>query len=188
MNPDKVLKEIEAATDEGFLPIIGPVKGKALIQTVEKEKPERILEVGTLFGYSAIMMASALPYEKAPEIVTIEIDKDNARVARQNIKQAGFEDKIKVKVGDAKKVIPKLKGKFDMLFLDAIKEDYLTYLKKAESKLSEDAVVVADNVKVFKHALEEYLDYVRDSGKYKSKTYDFDFDAVEVSKRTDGKK
>lgn len=68
-----------------------------------------------------------------------------------------------------------------MMFLDAVKEDYLTYLKLAEPMLAGNVVVVADNAGVFAEAMEDYLDYVRNSGKYRSEYADVGFDALEIS-------
>jgi len=181
----EILKEIEKqATYEG-LPIIGPKKGQVLIAMVKKYQPLRILEVGTNVGYSAILMASSFPetMRQRAKITTIEIDPQTAASARRNIKKAHLERLIEVKVGDAKEVIPQLKDHFNMLFLDAIKEEYLTYLTLCEPLLSEDAVIVADNVGIFKMVMHNFLAYVRESGRYKSKTYDFVTDAVEVSLR-----
>gem|GEM_PF-2992616 len=76
-----------------------------------------------------------------------------------------------------------LVGLFDLLFLDAAKEEYYGYLKAAEPKLSADAVVVADNVGMFRDRMTVFLDYLRQSGRYRSKTYDFGSDAIEVAQR-----
>ena len=179
MKADKVLKEIEKTSVRQFLPIVGPDKGKVLVDVIKKYKPKRVLEVGTLVGYSAILMSQHLA--AGGKVVSIEINAQTAKIAKDNIKKAGFESKVDVVIGDAIETIPKLKGTFDILFLDAAKEEYLDYLKTAEDKLSKNTIVVADNVKVFEDAMKDYLDYVRGSGKYKSKTYDTGHDAIEVS-------
>ena len=121
--------------------------------------------------------------------VTIEIDRSIADIARKNVADAGLSAKINVIVGNALKVIPKLDWKFDFLFLDAAKNEYLTYLKLAEDKaLKKGAVIVADNVEVSKNEMLDYLEYVRSSGIYKSETIEttLEFtpnvrDAIEVS-------
>ena len=179
MSAESVLKEIEKASEGQFLPIIGPKKCRLLVDLIKKYKPKRVLEVGTLVGYSAILMAQNLP--KGGRIISIEIDSDTAKIARENIERAGFDHLVDVKLGDAVIVIPTVKDKVDFLFLDAAKEEYRQYLKLAESKLNKNAVVVADNVKMFEADMKDYLDYVRRSGKYESKTYDLGSDAVEVS-------
>lgn len=171
-------KVIEKIEDEGHWMIVGPQKGKILASAVKKKKPKAILEIGTYIGYSAILMAEAWPKAK---MVTIEVDSENAEIARENIKSAGFEKRIEIKVGDAKELIPSLSETFDFIFIDAAKEDYLDYLRLAEGNLPKGAVVVADNVKMFKESMRDYLEYVRESEKYESKTYDVGPDALEVS-------
>jgi predicted O-methyltransferase YrrM len=174
-----VLKEIEELSKRITLPIIGPVKGKYLVETIKRFDVEKVLEVGTLIGYSAILMAQTLP--KDGKVVTIEINPESARLAEENIRRAGFADKIELHIGDALTVIPRIKDSFDMVFLDATKDEYLKYLKLAENKLERGGVVFADNVKMFAHEMRDYLDYVRNSGKYKSEYIDVVFDGVEIS-------
>ena len=177
---DEVLENIQKAQKRTFLPIIGRVKGQVLVRIVESENPQRILEIGTLVGYSAILMAKHLP--KGAKIVSIEVDKNSASQARKNIAEAQLEEKIELIVGDARREIKKLKEKFDVLFLDAAKEQYL---KLAEPKLKEGAIVVADNVKIFKDDMADFLEYVRQSGRFRSETIDFGQDAVEVAIKLD---
>lgn len=172
----KVIEKIES---EGHIMLVGPKKGKVLVDVVKDKKPKRILEIGTYVGYSAILMAEAVGANT--KIVTIEVDPENAEIARENIKKAGFEERVEIEVGDAKELIPTLSATFDFIFIDAAKEDYLDYLKLVEEKLEEGAVVVADNVKIFKDDMRDFLEYVRESGKYESKTYDVGSDALEVS-------
>ncbi len=162
-----------------FLPVIGPVKGKYLVETVRKYNVKKILEVGTLVGYSAILMAKNLPDDG--KIFTIEINPRTAEIARENIEKAGFSNKISQYVGDALGVIPTINEEFDMAFLDAAKDEYMGYLKLAEPKLRKGGVVFADNVKMFAPTMRDYLDYVRNSGKYRSEFIDVGFDGDEVS-------
>lgn len=178
---DRVLKEIEATTEKQFLPIIGPDKGQVLNKVIRKTKPKRILEIGTLIGYSTILMAKEL--DPDAHLVTIEIHDDGAKLARENIKKAGVRPKIEVIVGDAVRVIPKLTGKFDVVFIDAAKEEYFEYLKLVEKKLHKGSVIVADNVGISAGQMKDYLDYVRSSGKYTSEYMPFGEDGVEVSVR-----
>jgi len=176
---DKVLDQIESLQKDTFFPLIGPEKGQVLARMVAMAKPKLILEIGTLVGYSAILMAKYLP--ENGRIITCEIDKKSALEASRNVSLAGFSNKIQIIVGDAKKTIKNIKEQIDLLFLDAAKEEYLKYLKLAEPNLKLKGLVVADNVKIFKGNMEDFLDYVRNSGKYKSETFDFGQDAVEVS-------
>jgi predicted O-methyltransferase YrrM len=179
MKRDSVLRAIEELSKGEFLPIIGPVKGKYLADTVRRFHVKNVLEVGTLIGYSAILIASNLPQEG--RVITIERKPESAKRAEENISKAGLADQIEVHVGNALTVIPHTNGKFDMVFLDATKDEYLKYLKLSENKLEKGGVVFADNVKIFAHEMRDYLDYVRDSGRYKSEYVDVGFDGVEIS-------
>ena len=105
---DEVLHLIEQASEKNFLPIIGPFKGKILAEEVRKAKPQHVLEVGTLIGYSAILMGKEL--DSKSEIVTIEIHRDEAELAGKNIVRANIPPKIKIITGDALIVIPTLRG------------------------------------------------------------------------------
>ena len=176
---DKILKEIKNMTNRKFLPIVGPDKGRVLARVIHEVKPKRVLEVGTLIGYSAIMMAKEL--ESDAHLITIEIHANEAEMARANIKRAEVSPSIDVIVGDAIEVIPKLAGKFDMVFIDADKTEYLDYLRLVERKLHRGSVVVADNAGIFADQMKDYLDYVRSSGRYRSEYVSFDEDGVEVS-------
>ncbi len=176
---DEVLKEIEEMAEREFLPIVGPEKGKILAHAVRDAKPKRVLEVGTLIGYSAILIGKELG--KTAEIITIEIHREEARKAEDNVRRAEIPPKVKVIVGDAIDVIPTLKGQFDAVFIDAEKSEYLAYLKLMENKLHAGTVVVADNAGIFARQMRDYLDYVRNSGKYQSRFFQVGADGVEVS-------
>jgi predicted O-methyltransferase YrrM len=179
MRGDVVLREIERMSKRTYLPIIGPVKGKHLVDTVRGFHVNNVLEVGTLVGYSAILIALNLP--QRGRIVTMEMNPESARLAEENIQRAGLADKIEVHVGEAATLIPRVNGSFDMVFLDAAKDEYLEYLKLAEHKLERGGVVFADNVRPFRREMRDYLDYVRDSGRYKSQHIDLVSDGVEIS-------
>lgn len=179
MEADIVLNEIEELSKEQFLPIIGPVKGKYLVDTVKRFTAKNVLEVGTLIGYSAILIAKILPHDG--KVFTIEINEESVKLAEENIRKAKLSDKIVIYIGDALEVIPQIKEEFDMIFLDATKEEYLDYLRLCENKLKKGGVVFADNVKIFADELKDYLHYVRNSGRYRSEYFDVGFDGVEVS-------
>ncbi len=174
-----VLSEIEAQADDRDWPIIGPEKGTLLVQLVRDHKPKRILELGALVGYSSTLMAANL--EAGGKIVSIEIDHVNAEMARETQQRAGVSDRCEVIEGPALKTISTLSGPWDLVFIDAAKEQYLAYLKAVEPFLAPGAVVVADNVKVFVDEIAPYLDYVRNSPRYHSTYHDFGSDGMEVS-------
>jgi predicted O-methyltransferase YrrM len=199
----KVLAEIEETARKEFLPSIGPIKGKIIEDVIKKHRPRMVLEIGTLHGYSAILIANVILSEKyvkeksssentSSEPILISVDKDQklANIARDNIENSRLSEKIQVINGDALEVIPRLKSKFDMIFLDATKSQYLKYLQLIEkySLLHKRAVVVADNVLIYENEMRDYLDYVRNSGNYISRTTETSLeftknvkDALEVS-------
>jgi predicted O-methyltransferase YrrM len=178
---DEVLKEIEELAKHEFLPIVGPRKGKILAKAVKKVKPKHILEVGTLIGYSAILMGKELGADA--EITTIEMHAKEADCAEDNIRRAQLPSKIRVIVGDALRVIPTLTGSYDAVFIDAEKTEYFEYLMLMEDKLHKGTVVVADNAGVFADQMRHYLEYVRSSGKFMSTYFQVGEDGVEVSIR-----
>jgi predicted O-methyltransferase YrrM len=178
------MKSIEQEAPRRGLPIIGPVRGVILDDVLSQHQPSSILEVGTLVGYSAIRMGRHL--HRGQSITCVELREEMAQTARKNIENAGLSDRITVIVGDAKKVLPTLEGKYDMIFLDAVKDEYLGYLESVERLLHKGSVVVADNVKSFAAEVSGYLDYVRNSGKYRSEYCEPPAggpDAVEISVR-----
>ncbi len=185
---DTVMREIEEMGKKSFIPSIGPVKGKILAEVVQKLKPRKILEVGALYGYSAILIAKNSPAKA--EITTVEKNPEHVRMTEQNVERARLEDQIKVIQGDAMEILSKLPGPFDLVFLDAEKTQYLDYLKAVEEKLHQGSVVVADNVGVFQDQMQNYLHYVRNTGRYRSRTVDtlLEFsettkDAMEISEK-----
>lgn len=188
-----LLRELEQIAKREHLPSIGPIKGKIISAIMKKYKPTTILEIGTLHGYSAILMADSLSDDG--KLITVEIDKNNADAARKNIDKAGLSNKIKVICDNALDVIPTLAGyKFDLVFLDAAKSEYLEYLRLIEKKnlMKENSVVVADNVILYENEMKDYLEYVRNSGRYMSQTTEttLEFnknvkDALEISLRSE---
>ena len=123
-------------------------------------KAKNVLEVGTSNGYSTIWLGEAAKQNKG-KITTIEISEHKVKMAAENFKRAKLDRIIKIVHGDALEEIQKLEGKFDFLFLDAIKEDYINYFKLAYPKLTKGAVIVADNAIMFEKYMKDYLYYVR---------------------------
>ena len=174
-----MLRKIEKRAHDEFLPIVGPEKGRFLAEEVRNAKPKRVLEVGTLIGYSAILIGKELD-EKA-HLITIEIHADEAKTAEENIRKAAIPPKVEVIAGDAIQVIPRLEGVFDFVFIDAEKTEYRDYLRLVEDKLPKGTVVVADNAGIFANQMADYLDYVRTSGKYRSRYVSVGVDGLEIT-------
>ena len=174
-----MLRKIEKRAHNEFLPIVGPEKGRFLAEEVRNAKPKRVLEVGTLIGYSAILIGKELD-EKA-HLITIEIHADEAKSAEENIRKAAISPKVKVIAGDAIQVIPRLEGVFDFVFIDAEKIEYRDYLRLVEDKLRKGTVIVADNAGIFEDQMADYLDYVRTSGTYRSRYVSVGVDGLEIT-------
>jgi len=121
--------------------------GKLLHVLARIINANRILEVGTLGGYSAIWLARALPARG--QMISLEIDQRYAEVARRNLKRAGLEEKVQVRVGPALESLSRLEAEggapFDLIFIDADKELYVEYLRKAVPLLREGGLVLGDN-------------------------------------------
>ena len=119
----------------------------ALIKTMlALKKPERILEVGTAVGYSALLMARSMP--ETAHITTIEKYEKRIPIARENFKRAGMEEKITLLEGDAGEILGSLSGSFDFIFMDAAKGQYrpLAAGTPAERLLAPGGLLMSDNV------------------------------------------
>jgi predicted O-methyltransferase YrrM len=144
--PDPALEAALADSQAAGLPAINvaPNQGKLLMLLAQAAGARRILEIGTLGGYSTIWLARALPADG--RLVTLEYSPKHAEVARRNIARAGFEAQVEVKVGAAIESLPTLEGPFDFVFIDADKPGYPDYFGWALELARPGTVIVADNV------------------------------------------
>ena len=126
---------------------ISPTEGKLLRLLAEIAGVQRILEIGTLGGYSTIHLAGALPEDGL--LVSLEVDERNAGVAHENIAEAGLERVVEVRVGDAKELLAWMfedgEGPFDLTFIDADKRGYPEYLKWALRLSRPGSLILGDN-------------------------------------------
>lgn len=145
---DPSLDAALAAQQEAGLPAIevSPVSAKLLHLLVRISGARRVLEIGTLGGYSTIWLARAVP--EGGRVVTIEAEERNARLARENLVRAGVADRVEIRVGRGLDVLPTLVGEepFDLVFIDADKESNPGYLDWAARLGRPGTVVVLDNV------------------------------------------
>lgn len=132
---------------------------------VESMKAKRGIEVGSATGFGAINMG--IGFERTGgHLYTLEIDPGMVKACRENLKKVGLEKTVTCIEGDALKTLPTLKGKFDFVFIDALKRDYFKYLKLIEPKLKPGAVIVGDNVIRSAGAMKDFLDYIQESPDY----------------------
>ena len=175
----RMLALMDRAVTVWRIPVIGRAKGRVIRRLIDHHRPKRGVELGSLFGYSAILVAGAMP--PRGRLVCIESNDYLAKFVEANCREAGLGRKVRVVVGDALRAIPLVSGRFDFVLIDAVKEDYLDYLRQLEPKLVPGAVVVADNTGVYRKAVAPYLEYVRGGGHWTSREYEFGYDAMEVS-------
>ena len=175
----RMLRLMDRAVTQWHIPVIGKEKGRVLRRLLARHQPRRGIEVGTLFGYSAILIGGGLG--RGGRLTCVEQNAYLAKFAERNAAEAGLTARVKVVVGDALRVLPMLHGPVDFLLIDAKKEDYLDYLRAVEPRLIEGALVVADNTGIFRRDVGAYLAHVRNGGRYESREYDFGFDCMEVS-------
>ena len=131
----------------------------------ESAGAKRGLEVGSANGFGAINMGIAFE-RTGGHLYTLEIDPQRVKECRENLKKVGLENTVTCIEGDALKTLPTLEGKFDFVFIDAVKSDYLKYLKIIEPKLKPGAVIVGDNVIRSARAMRDFLDYIQESPEY----------------------
>ncbi|MDX1638475.1 MAG: class I SAM-dependent methyltransferase [Balneolaceae bacterium] len=122
----------------------GRVVGKLLQMLVAISGAQRVLEIGMFAGFSALMMADALPEDG--ELITCEINEKYANLARPFFERSAHGHKIKVKMGEALRTVKELDGPFDFVFLDADKVNYPNYYREVVPKLKSGGVMVIDNV------------------------------------------
>ncbi len=137
------LAEETKASLESAQMLTGAVEGRFLEMLVWAVRPALVLELGTYSGYSALSMAAALP--DGARIVTCELDAERADFAQRHIDASPYADRIELRRGPALETVAGLEGPFDLVFIDADKENYVNYYEAVVSKLAPRGLIVADN-------------------------------------------
>jgi predicted O-methyltransferase YrrM len=137
-----VMAEMEELAERERVPIVHWETGRMLAVLCRATDPV-VLEVGTAIGYSTLHMAEQLENGR---VVTLERDPERAAQARGFLERAGVADRVEIVEGDARETIERVEGPFDLLFVDATKAEYRDYIDLAESKLSDRAMMVVDNL------------------------------------------
>jgi predicted O-methyltransferase YrrM len=141
---DSVLDAIARTGVERQLPLVDAEVGALLRVLATAIGATRVLEIGTAIGYSSIWLAGALPPDGM--LVTMEMNPDRAREARENIARAGFADRVMVMVGDAQLLMAKVAGPFDLIFQDGDKQLYGPMLDRLVEVLRPGGLLITDNV------------------------------------------
>ena len=127
---------------------------------IQAKKSQRGIEVGTAVGFGSVNMG--IGFERTGgHLYGVEISEKMVAESRANIKKAGLEKTVTIIQGDALKVLPKLEGKYDFMFIDAVKKDYFKYFKAVEDKLTPGAMVVGHNAISSGKAMQDWLDYMK---------------------------
>lgn len=134
---------------------------------IESRRAKYAVEVGGNIGYGAIQMGIGLE-RTGGKLASLEISPANVRTAKKNLEAVGLDKVVTVIEGDALKVLPALDAGIDFAFIDALKPDYLKYMKLLEPKLAAGATIVADNVIVSARQMADFLSYVQGSPNYDS--------------------
>ncbi|HRO44212.1 O-methyltransferase [Agriterribacter sp.] len=147
---DAALQQTKQAIIDGDLPLISisENQGKFLHILARLSNAKKILEIGTLGGYSTIWLGRAL--QEGGQLISLELDQHHADVALANISNAGLGNKVNIRVGNALEELPKMKkegaGPFDLIFIDADKEPYAEYFELALQLSRPGTLIIADNV------------------------------------------
>lgn len=192
---DSKLLELEKYAKENHVPIIEAEVANFLNVIVSLQKPKRILELGTAIGYSSIIMN--LAYRDA-KIITLEKNKEMVEIAEKNIMDFDFNDSINVVQCDAYEYLLDCDEKFDMIFIDAAKGQYLKYFEESMKLINDKGIIVCDNV-LFKgmvcdeealtkrhrkitivKRLNEFLEYISNLEEYKTSIIPID-DGMSIS-------
>jgi caffeoyl-CoA O-methyltransferase len=145
--PADILKKVDRETHAHILKprmLSGHLQGRLLSMLSSMIKPKTILEIGTYTGYSAICLAEGLL--SGGRLITIDINEELEDRVRKYFEEAGLKDQIDYRIGNARTIIPQLKETFDLVFIDADKENYSAYYDLVIDRVNLQGYILADNV------------------------------------------
>lgn len=192
---DEIIKEMERYAEANNVPIIESDSIDFIKKYIKLNDVKKILEIGTAIGYSAIQMASA---SDDVEITTIERDEKNYREAVKNVNACGLDRRIEIVFNDALDV--NLAGlKYDLIFIDAAKGQYIKFFEKFENYLTAGGIIITDNLKFhglvenkesiesknvlgLVNKIEKYIEFLNENEEFITKFYDIG-DGISVSFR-----
>lgn len=192
-----IIKEMEAFAEANNVPIIEHDSIEFIRKYIKLNKVKKVLELGTAIGYSAILMAEC---DKNVEVTTIERDEKRYREAVKNVNECGLDNQINIVFNDALDV--NLAGhKYDLIFIDAAKGQYIKFFEKFENYLNPGGIIITDNLKFhglvenkgriesrnvrgLVNKIEKYIEFLKQNEQYTTKFYDIG-DGISVSFRKD---
>lgn len=187
---EKILFEMRSYAKRHKIPVIGVSSAELLSSIISQTMPFRILEIGTAVGYSAVLISKTLSDNCL--IDTIEKDYQSALTALDFIKQAGCGQNINVIFGDATEVLASIDKKYDLVFIDAAKNQYNEYLELVLKLIDKDAVLIADNIS-YKGLVNDqtytgrkHRTIVRSLRRFREKIVDSDFFDTKIYEVGDG--
>ena len=157
MVDDKKIEKIKELARENHVPILQDASLEFILLMLSIAKPKTILEVGTAVGYSSLCFSKYL--EEGGKITTIELNEEMVKIARENIKDNKMEDVIQVVHSDAYEYMKTLNEKYDVIFIDAAKGQYVKYLEEAMRLTKSGSVIIADNVLFKGRVLGDYNEH-----------------------------
>ncbi len=190
-----IIKEMERYAEANNVPIIEHDSIEFIRKYIKLNKVKSVLELGTAIGYSAILMAEC---DKSVEVTTIERDEKRYREAVKNVNECGLDNQINIVFNDALEV--NLAGhKYDLIFIDAAKGQYIKFFEKFENYLNPGGIIITDNLKFhglvenkegiesrnvrgLVNKIEKYIDFLKQNEDYVTKFYDIG-DGISVSFR-----
>lgn len=152
-----VLKRLERTAKQ--YTNIAPENGQFLSILIQSIQARNVLEVGTSNGYSAIWLAAALK-ETGGRLITLEFDPRRAEEAQTHLQEVGLDSLVEVRVGNALDEIPKCNATFDLVFLDAEKNEYRRYLELALPNIRTGGLIVADDTVTMRDEMPDYVEFV----------------------------
>lgn len=158
MEKEKILLNIKEEALKNHVPIIEDDSLEYIANILKEKKPNKILEIGTAVGYSAINFSKYLVGEGA-KVLTIEIKEQMYEKAIQNITLMGLQDKIEVINADATKYLKNINEQFDVVFIDAAKGQYLVFLEEAIRLCKIGGIIIADNMLYRGRTLSDYNEH-----------------------------
>ena len=153
MNKEELEKIKQKALEE-HIPIIMDETLEVIEKYLKENPPKKILEIGAAVGYSAMCFSEFLA--EGGKIDTIEREEERIAEAKENFKKVGVQDVITLYEGDAVEILPTLKDKYDMVFIDAAKGKYPFFLNQALHKLNPQGIIFADNILYKGYVMSDY--------------------------------